>query len=164
MMKLKLVAIKPEKGTREDLIVDEKYWRPARSLMAIANQKIFERSGQLVEWVETLGDLDENTGCGIESDGNCTVLAEEMEELMKDPFAISDYGMSVDIDDGEVAYTYPNTMCTAYLEDADTGEFYESLESPGILGKRVRSWFRTPEDKMQEIIAFMKSCGGFRMP
>jgi len=163
MMKLRLVATQPEKGTPTELIVDERKWRPARSLMAIANQKVLERSGLPVEWFENLGDLDENTGHSID-DANCTMLAEEMEELMKDPFSVSDYGLSVDIDDGEVSYTYPNTMCTAYFEDVDTGEFYENLDSPGILGKRVRSWFRTSEEKMQEIVAFLRSSGGFSMP
>lgn len=163
MMKLRLVAKNPEKGTPEELIVDEKHWRPARSLMAIANQKVLERSGSPVEWFETMGDIDENTNYGID-DANCTMLAEEMEYLMKDPFSVSDYGLSVDINDGEVAYTYPNQMCTAYFEDVDTGDFYESLESPGILGKRVRSWFRTPEQKMQEITTFLRTCGGFSMP
>ena len=163
MMKLRLVANQPEPGTPEDLVVNERNWRPARSLMAIANQKVLERSGLPVEWFDTMGDLDENVNRSID-DENCTMLAEEMEELMKDPFSVVDYGLSVDINDGEVAYTYPNQMCTAYFEDVDTGDFYENLDSPGILGKRVRSWFRTPEKELQKITAFLRSCGGFSMP
>jgi hypothetical protein len=163
MLKIRLVANNPDEGTPKELEIEEREWRPARSLMAIANQKVKEREGRPVIWFDSLENIDENVGGGIQDDDLCIALAKEMKELMSDPFEISDYGMSVDLDNGVAIYTYPVEMCTAFFEDED-GKFYETLESPGIVGKRVKSWFRTDENQMNKIVDFLLSCGGFSMP
>ena len=161
MMKFRLVADNPE---AEEMVIDEKSWRPARSLMAIAARKMQEREGFEVVPFETLGDLDDNAGYGIEDGEVCRQLAEEMEAVLQDPFAICDYGMTTDVDGDGLAYTYPTNLCTAYFEDANTGDFFENLQSDGIVGRRVRSWFRITEEEMQKVIGFIKNSGGFAMP
>lgn len=161
MLKVRLLA--ENKTPQEDLVLGENYWRPARSLMAIANQKYLEKNGQPVVPFGHLEDIDENLGHGLDAT-SCRLLAEEMEKVLGDPFGLVDYGMTVDIEDGNVFYTYPTDMCTGYFEGVDDKHFYASLEDDDIVGKRVRSWFRTPEETMKEVICFLKVCGGFSMP
>jgi len=163
MTQLRLVADHPAPNSKEDLIVNEQAWRPIRSLMAIANQKFVERDGSPLVRFDCLEDIDDNTNHGIDGDA-CYQMAEMMSNVLEDPFAICDYGMTVDISDGETTYTYPTNMCTAYFEDVENGKFFESLDSPGIVGRRVRSWFKTTEPEMQLVINFLRSCGGFKMP
>lgn len=161
MMKVRLV---PENKTKmEELIVDEKSWRPARSLMAIANQKYLEQNGELITSFIELKDLDENIGHGL-NDTQCKLLAAEMQKLLGDPFGLVDYGMTVDIVNGNTFYTYPTDMCTGYVEDVIIGSLFVSLDEDDIVGKRVRSWFRTSEAQMKEIIEFLQVSGGFTMP
>lgn len=160
MLKLRLVA---NNDTAGELVLEEKHWRPARSLMAIANQKFAEKKGDPVVMFGELKDIDENIGHGLD-DAACYILSREMKEVAEDPFGLVDYGMTVDIEDGEMVYTYPTDMCYAHFEDSKTGKYYTSLESNDIVGKQVRSWFRTPKAKMDEIIDFMSACGGFSMP
>ena len=128
-------------------------------------QKITERIGRLGESTEAykFEDIDENINHGLD-DAACYLLAKEIKEVIKDPFGLVDYGMTVDIDDGDVVFTYPVDMCTAYFEEPDTGKFFSSLENPDIVGKRVRSWFRTTEEQLKEITNFLENCGGFTMP
>lgn len=163
MMKFKLEAQNPTGP--EELIVTERAWRPVRSLMAIANHSMIKSNGFAITEFEDLENLDVSVGNGLDAE-ICTKLAEEMERLLQDPFAIVDYGMTIDIKDGEEAYTYPTNMCTAYFEDVDTGDFYASLDDSDIVPNqtRIRSWFRATTEEMQEVIDFLKSCGGFMMP
>jgi hypothetical protein len=163
MMQFRLVASAPAADTQEDLVINERAWRPARSLMAIANQRYIERDGSPIVSFEELEDVDQNTGYGI-PEAECRQLANMMEAILQDPFVMCDYGMTTDIEGGETAYTYPSDMCTAYLEDVETGAFYENLDVEGIVGRRVRSWFRISEEEMKGVIDFMKTCGGFVMP
>jgi hypothetical protein len=162
MIKICLVANK-ESALESELVMPERSWRPARSLMAIANQKHSERKGWPVVTFEELQDLDENLGHGLD-EAACLLLANEMEALVDSPFELVDYGMTVDIEDGDMVYTYPTDMTTAYYEEIETGKFFSSLEDDDILGKRVRSWFRTTKAELQEVITFLKVCGGFAMP
>jgi hypothetical protein len=161
MLKIQLVA--ENKTVQPELTVAESVWRPARSLMAIANQKHLEKKGEPVVSWETMHDIDESIGCGLDGSA-CFLLASEMEELMGDPFSLVDYGMTVDIKDGDMVFTYPTEMATAYFKDVDSGEFIATLEEEGIVGKRVYSWFRAKQNEVQEIVDFMKNCGGFTMP
>ena len=162
-MKLRLVATNPAPNTPADLVINERAWRPARSLMAIANQKVIEQLGSPAVLFENLEDIDDCTNHGLQGE-ECRQLASMMEKVLDDPFAICDYGMTTDIVNGETAYTYPTDMCTAYFEDVENGDFFENLDAPNIVGRRVRSWFRTTEPEMKGFINFLKTCDGFKMP
>lgn len=163
MMKRELVATNPAPNTKSELVITDKAWRPARSILAIANQKFAERDGSPLVPFEALEDIDDNVNAGLD-ESECRQLAEKTEELLGDPFALCEYGMTIDIVEGNAFYTYPTTMCTAYFEDVENEQFYSNLDEPGIVGRQVRSWFRLSEKEIKELINFMKSCGGFRIP
>jgi hypothetical protein len=162
MMKFRLVA-NNSKAIHPELVLSEKVWRPVRSLMAIANQRILEKKGSKVVEFEELQDLDHNAGYGLDNDCAST-LAEEMELLIDDPFTIVDYGMTVDITGGEEFLTYPVHMATEYFEEVGTGKFYASLQDENIIGKRVQSHLRAQKSEVLEVINFMKLSDGFQMP
>ena len=161
MIKMKLVAQNCE--SMQELIINENEWRPIRSLMAIANRRYLEREGDPIVLFEELQDIDENINHGLDESA-CLLFAREMESLIDDPFTLVDYGMTVDIKDGKEIYTYPLNMCTAYFEDINTGQFYESFDDNEIVGKQVHSWLRATKTEMLNVIVFLKVCGGFTMP
>ena len=159
-----LVALRPSSNISKRLEIIERKWRPARSIMAIANKKVYDDIGLYPIQFESMVDLDDNASYGITNPKACRALAKAIRTLLSDPFAIVDYGMTMDIDNGVSVYTYPTNMCTAYFEDVDSGELYETLNEPNIIGKRVRSWFRISEDEMSEVTKFIEESHGFHMP
>jgi hypothetical protein len=153
----------PNIKSEKELTISEKEWRPIRSLIGIANRKYEEKNDCSIIGYDELRDLDENIGHGLD-DSACICLAKEMEDILNDPFALVDYGMTIDIKNGKSFLTYPTKLCTSYFEDVETEKFYESLEDESIIGRRVQSFFRTSEPTLQNVISFFKKCGGFIMP
>ena len=92
--------------------ITEWIWRPIRSFMAIANHRLGEKNGSLPVPYDYMENFDHNVGDRLSSPEACRYLAKEMIELINSPGSLDQYGMTVDLEDGEFVYTYPIHLCT----------------------------------------------------
>lgn len=160
---IEIQAENPEIGFPDSFEISERAWRPLRSLIAIAIKRYEERHpDQMIILFNLTARFDYHNYYELR-DELCRGLAGLLKEIISDPFTIVDYGMTIDIQNGISYYTYPSTMCTAYLEDVETQKFYRTLYSPGVLGKTVRSWFKVSEEELERFIDFLLHCGGIQI-
>jgi len=162
MMKVSLDALDPEEGTDASISITEWLWRPVCSIMAIANHRQFEKTGSLPFRYDFFEDIDCNCGYYTEYISSCKRISEEMIFLARSPEVLEEYGMTVELEDGEFIYTYPISMCTSAIEDRETEKI---VVTPGDHKKdNLRNVFRIKEKDLVSISKFIGSCGGFNMP
>jgi len=143
-------ALKPKADAKIKAIdVTEWRWRPIRSVMAIANQRCYEKTGSLPVPYESMESLDGNYGYRIDDPNICIRLGEEMIALAHNPEVLEEYGMSVRIEDGSFVYTYPVDACTGCFE---------------VRNETKLSQYWVSEEALVEISEFIRDSGGIIAP
>lgn len=154
--------IQSENTDINSMEITEWLWRPIRSFMAIANHRLGEKNGSLPVEYHRMEDYDYNAGFGIRDPEVCRHLAKEMIELINSPGSLDQYGMTVDLEDGEFVYTYPIHLCTSCIEHRETKEVVSDISK--YKPDELRSCFRVKESSLLQFVEFLKTCGGFGMP
>lgn len=156
------IYIQSKNSDVNSMEISEWIWRPIRSLMAIANHRLGETYGSLPVPYDAMEDLDSNYGYGISDPEVCRQLAREMINLVNTPGSIDQYGMTVDMEDGEFVFTYPVHMCTSAIEHRETKEIISDISKHKP--EELRSFFRADEPSVLQFVEFLKTCDGFGMP
>jgi len=128
-------------------------WRPIHTLMAIANHnvKVFDE--------KTLNLMGSNDGAGLKSQSKCNTLADTLEALLKNVTVLRDSGMVVSTDvNGKMHYDFKVDPKFAVKKD---GSF--ATEGDNVPIEDLRSPYGIDEDYVREFIAFLRSCGGFKV-
>jgi len=141
--------------------IKEWRWRPIRSILAIANHRIYQKTGRLPLLYRDVRKLDDNSGFKIEDPDICEALGKEMLALKDNPIALADHGISVEIEKGEYIYSYPVYSCTACLERKDDQEYI--TKDDDYTEDNVRSCFWTPEDCFVIVSEFIRDSGGISL-
>jgi len=162
-MNIFIEAINPKPDAEiESMEISEWRWRPARTILAIANQRIFEKTGILLIPYQDIPYLNFNYGYEIKNPEACSQIGENMLGLSQSMDVLTDYGMSVEIQNGQYIYSYPLVSCTSSLE-LKKGETMVD-DKNDYKEEDLRSCHWIPEDSLISIAKFIKDSGGIRMP
>ena len=156
-------AVRPDNQDEPAIEISEWRWEPVLSIMAIANETHFRRTGELLFRRDLTDDLEGQFGYGIQDGDTCRTLATEMTRLANNPMELEDYGMQVQIQDGSYVYTFPVDGCSpdGSFEDKETGVLMRDGEiDPDV----VRSCYWISEASLKEVIGFFQQCNGFGLP
>jgi len=160
---IKVLNKKPKsKHTYSEIGLSEWRWRPIRSILAIANHRIYERSENLPIPYNDIRKLDDNRGFKFEDPIACEALGIEMLFLSQSMDILTEYGMQVDIKNGEYQYSYPIYSCTACLEEKETKEVI--VEDDDYNEDDVRSCFWVSEEILTTVSEIIRDSGGIYLP
>ena len=149
-MSIYMKALRPKPNAKIRAIdVTEWRWRPVRSVMAIANQRQFEKTGSLPVPYDFMENLDGNYGYKIDDPDTCERLGAEMIDLISTPEILEDYGMTVLSQDGSFVFTYPLSACTSAFE---------------VKNEQKISCFWVSEDALFQMSEFIRDSGGISTP
>ena len=150
------------KHTYKEIELPEWKWRPIRSILAIANHRIYKRTGRLPIEYSDIRKLDGNYGFKIEDPAVCEAIGKEMLFLSQSMDILSDYGISMDVENGEYIYSYPIYSCTACLEQRDTREYLMKEDEPDEIN--TRSCFWVTEEILTTTSEIIRDSGGIYLP
>ena len=137
-------------------------WRPIRSILAIANHRIYEKTGKLPISYNDIRNLDGNWGFKIEDPAVCEALGKEILFLSESVDILSEYGINVDIKNGEYIYSYPLYSCTACLERKDDKEYIKKDDK--YSEDDVRSCFWVSQEILTITSEIIRDSGGIYLP
>jgi hypothetical protein len=162
-MKFQLVASKPTSDKYKEIYVTEWAWRPICSMLAIANFLNIADTGLYIVHPDKFREIDDSMGEGINDNEACVALGEKLKLLSSDPSIIEDYGMTVDLIDGEFVFTYPPALCTSAMQHKESKNLINSAVKEHQYDT-VCSMLRATEKDVSEVMDFLLNCGGFLIP
>jgi hypothetical protein len=155
-------AADPQEGTQKGIELSEWSWRPVCSIMAVANETIRKRTGNLLLRRDMTEDFEGQHGYAIMETDIVNQIADEMLRLADTPEELESYGVRVEVQNGNFIYTYPTESCTASFEKKSDGELI--LDPKDYEDDEIRSCFWVSEKQLKETIQFFKTSGGFGLP
>jgi len=164
-MSINIFAInkKPDsKHACKEIELSEWRWRPIRSILAIANHRIYLKTGKLPVKYSDIRNLDGNWGFRIEDPAACEALGKEMLFLSESIDILTEYGMNVDIKNGEYIYSYPLYSCTACLEQKEDEDLVKKDDE--YTEDDVRSCFWVPQEIFTITSEIIRDSGGIYLP